>query len=451
MDINSVLKTFKENDIRKIKLGIFDIDGLFRGKYISIDKFISSVESSLSFCDVLFGWDVTDSLYDQETLTGWHTGYPDAQAKIDIDSFRIIPWEKDTALFIMDFCDAHGEPYPLSPRNLLQKLIDRANELGFQVCLSAEYEFFLFDETSHSLQEKNFFNLKPLSPGMFGYSIVRASTNSDIVHSIIDAMESYDIEIEGIHTETGPGVYETAIRYDTGICAADKAALFKTGIKELASKQGLIATFMAKWNADLPGCSGHIHHSLWDRNTETNLFADPDSENGLSELALHFIAGQLKLMPSMTALACPTINSYKRTVPGLWSPTNVSWGIDNRTTAIRAIPSTSKTTRVEYRLSGADANPYLAMAAGLASGLYGIENCLEPPSPISDNAYKDETLLPLPNNLADATECLSRSKTARQYLGDIFVDHYVMTRNHEVRCYERSVTDWELQRYFEAI
>ncbi len=449
MDIQTVLTAFEETGIRKVKLGTFDIDGIFRGKYVSLDKFRSAAESGLGFCDVLFGWDVNDDLYDRESLTGWHTGYPDARARIDLDTFRTIPWEPDTALFIMDLYDAHGEPYPLSPRHLLKKLLDRAAGLGFQVRLAAEYEYFLFEETGHSLREKDFRNLRPLSPGMFGYSVVRASTHSDIVHGIVDAMGDYDVELEGIHTETGPGVYETAIRYDTGLRAADKAALFKTGIKELAPRHGLLATFMAKWNADLPGCSGHIHQSLWDG--DANLFSDPNAETGLSEQAGHYLAGQLDLMPALTALSCPTINSYKRAVPGVWSPINVSWGLDNRTTALRAIPISGKTTRVEYRLSGADANPYLAMAACLASGLYGIEHRLEPPPPVSGNAYADETLPLLPSNLAVATECLNRSEAARQYLGDTFVDHYVMTRDYEVRCYEKAVTDWELRRYFEAI
>ena len=452
MDIQTIQHTFKEKGIRKVKLGAFDIDGIFRGKYVSPEKFASVVESGMSFCDVLFGWDVNDALYDRESLTGWHTGYPDTLARIDLDTFRIVPWEPDTALFIMDLCTPDGSPYPLSPRHLYQKLLDRAAQVGLQVRMSAEYEYFFFEETSHSIREKDYRDLKPLTPGMFGYSIVRASACSDLVHHIMDAMRDYDVEIEGIHTETGPGVYETAIRYDTGVRAADKAALFKTGVKELAPRHGLIATFMAKWNANLPGCSGHLHQSLWDLEGKANQFSDPDAPNGLSELARHYMAGQLALMPTMTALVCPTINSYKRAVPGVWSPVNVSWGVENRTTALRAIPGTSgRSTRVEYRLSGADINPYLAMAACLASGLYGVENKLDPPPPVSGNAYADAGLPMLPANLASATDILNRSDAARAYLGDTFVDHYVMTRDYEVRLYEKAVTNWELQRYFEVI
>ena len=183
-----------------------------------------------------------------------------------------------------------------------------------------------------------------------------------------------------------------------------------------------------------------------------NLFSDLDNEHKLSEIAQQYIAGQLSLMPSLTALSCPTINSYKRAVPGIWSPINVSWGIENRTTAIRTIPGiTPESTRVEYRLAGADANPYLAMAAGLASGLYGIEHKVEFPPSTSGNAYEDPNLQPLPPTLTAATTWLDQSEAAREYLGDTFVDHFVMTREYEVRRYEKAVTNWELHRYFEAI
>ncbi|MBT4139529.1 MAG: glutamine synthetase [Candidatus Latescibacteria bacterium] len=450
MDITTLENTFATHNIKKVKLVTFDMEGICRGKYVSLDKFYSAVESGMSFCDVLFGWDANDDLYDKESLTGWHTGYPDTLAKIDTNTFRIIPWEPDTALFIMDLYEQDGAPYPLSPRHLLQKMIDKARDLGFLFRSSAEYEFFFFDESSHTIYDKNFIDLKPLSPGMFGYSTVRASTYADLVHHIIDAMDAYDIELEGIHTETGPGVYEAAIRYDEGITSADKAALFKTGIKEIAPRHNLIATFMAKWNADLPGCSGHVHQSLWDLGGKNNLFAD-DTEP-LSETARHYLGGLLHLLPAFTSFYCPNINSYKRAVPGVWSPINVSWGIENRTSAIRAIPGNSgKSTRLENRVCGADTNPYLIMAAGLAAGLYGIENKIEPGDAVAGNAYTDESLTMLPTSLGAAVDQLKNSKPAREILGDTFIDHYILARDYEVRLYEKAVTNWELKRYFEVI
>ena len=269
-----------------------------------------------------------------------------------------------------------------------------------------------------------------------------------VVHDTIDSMDAFGIELDGIHTETGPGVYEAAIRYSDGIAAADKGALFKNGIKELAPRHDLVATFMAKWNADLPGCSGHIHQSLIDSSGH-NLFAS--DAGSLSDVARSYLAGVLDLMPAMTALYCPNINSYKRAVPGAWSPVNVSWGIDNRTTAVRAIPGdTPDAARLECRLPGADANPYLVMAACLASGLYGIERGLKPSDPVEGNAYETKGLTELPSNLGAATALLNANAEAREWLTDTFVDHYVMTREYEVRRYEKAVTDWELNRYFEV-
>lgn len=447
MELNEIIEALDARKIRRIRLGTFDLDGILRGKYVSREKFVSAVESGMGFCDVLFGWDMNDDLYDRPSLTGWHTGYPDARVTIDLDTFRVVPWEPDTVFFLMDMVDDDGGPYPLSPRHLLATQIERARKLGFTFRASAEYEYFLFAESAHTIHEKGFRDLTPLSPGMFGYSAVRASTYHELVHDIIDSMAAFDVEIEGIHTETGPGVYETAIRHADGIGAADRAALFKNGIKELVPKHGLVPTFMSKWNADLPGCSGHVHQSLVDPDGN-NLFA---SDGGMSEVAMHYLAGILHLMQAMTALYCPTVNAYKRAVPGVWSPVNVSWGVENRTTAVRAIPGhTSKSTRLECRLPGADANPYLVMAACLASGLHGIERGLTPPDAVAGNAYETDGLPDLPTNLGAAAAILDASTDARAALSDTFVDHYVMTRDYEVRRYEKAVTDWELRRYFEV-
>ncbi len=451
MDLKAIQDLSAQHSITKIKVGGFDIDGVLRGKYISPEKFASAAETGLGFCDVIFGWDSSDVLYDNVRATGWHTGYPDALARIDLSTFRLIPWEPGTAFFLLDFYDKAGNPLPVSPRQLLQRVAAKAEAMGFQPIMSAEYEYFFFKEDSHSIREKNYQGMRPLSPGMFGYSVLRSGVFSDLAHGVIDAMRAFDVDLEGFHTETGPGVYETAIKYDGVLKAADKAALFKTAIKQIAAKNGLIATFMAKWNPNLPGCSGHLHQSLWDGEQKKNLFYDPESSDQMSKLMKQYMAGQLKLMPELTALVCPTINSYKRLVPNTWAPTNATWGIDNRTVALRAVLGPSvKSVRVEYRLAGADINPYLATAASLASGLHGIEKKIELPEPVAANAYEVDAR-PLPRSLEEATVLLNESAVARDLLGEEFVDHYVRTREWEVRQYQRAVTDWELARYFEII
>ena len=452
-NLQQTKQAFQKHKIDKVKLGGIDLDGILRGKYISLDKFYSAAESGFGFCDVIFGWDSADALYDHVDFTGWHTGYPDAMARIDLSTFRLLPWEPATALFLVDFFRADGAPLAISPRQVLSRVVDRAMKMGYVPKASIEYEYFFFREDAHSTRAKHYRDLTPFTPGMFGYSVLRSSVNSELAHEILDTSRTMDVELEGFHTETGPGVYETAIRYDDAVRAADKAALFKLIVKALAQRRGLVATFMAKWNAGLPGCSGHVHQSLSAKQGHKNLFYAMNGGEvpGMSRLMRQFIAGQMALMREFTVLFCPTINSYKRIVPGTlaWAPANVTWGIDNRTTALRAILTGSKSTRVEHRLPGADSQPYLALAASLASGLHGIEHALELP-PATVNAY-DSDAPPLPRSLEEATALFRASTAAREWFGEEFVEHYASTREWEVRQFRKAVTDWELERYFEII
>jgi glutamine synthetase len=447
LDLESLRVVFEERKITKVKIGGFDVDGVLRGKYVSLEKFFSAAQGGLGFCDVIFGWDVGDQLYDNAQVTGWHTGYPDALATIDLSTFRVIPWEPGTAAFLLDFCDRSGRPLAISPRQVLQRVLSRAARAGLEAKLAAEYEFFLFRETPESARAKGFHGLTPLSPGMFGYSWLRAGESKELVHQIQDQLAAFDLQIEGFHTETGPGVFEAAIAVDAGLRAADKATLFKTAVKEIAHGHGLMPCFMAKWNEKLPGCSGHVHLSLWDG--QRNAFSD--GAGGMSRQMEQAIAGQLALMPELTAVVAPTVNSYKRMVEGAWAPTSATWGVENRTTALRAIPGSAKATRIEHRQAAADMNPYLAMAVAVGSALWGIERGMAPPPPVSGNAYQARDAAPLPRTLAEATRRLRESSAAREILGPEFVEHFARTREWEVRQFERAVTTWELERYFEII
>src|SRR6267378_2873201 len=329
--IEHLREEFRKRGIRKVKLGGFDVDCVLRGKYVSLDKFWGVADGGLGFCDVIFGWDSGDVLYDNATVTGWHSGYPDVHATVDLSTYRRIPWEEGTAAFLLDF------DVPVSPRGVLKAVEEKARSMGFTVKCASEYEFFLFKETPESLRAKGYSNLTPLSPGMFGYSWLRSSANAPLVHDLQDSLAAFDIEVEGFHTETGPGVYEAAIRYDQMVRAADKAALFKTAVKEICARHAVMPTFMAKWSKELPGCSGHLHQSLWTLDGHP-LFLDPRAYKGMGKLLQHYVAGQVALMPAMTALIAPTVNSYKRMVRGAWSPTMATWGVENRTTALRVIP-----------------------------------------------------------------------------------------------------------------
>lgn len=451
MTFQQLEQLLDQHQVTQVKIGGFDVDGVLRGKYISREKFASAAAQGLGFCDVIFGWDCNDALYDNVQVTGWHTGYPDALAKIDFSTLRWIPWEPSTAFFLLDFFKSEGVPLAVSPRQVLRNVVANAGQMGFRPMLAVEFEFFFFQETSHTLREKGYEGLKPLTPGMFGYSVVRTGTNAGLIQDVLRDLQAMDIPLEGFHTETGPGVYEAAIRYADAMTAADRAALFKTSVKQIAARHGLTASFMAKWNPNLPGCSGHLHQSLWDADGQANLFYDPAAPLQMSAIMRQFMAGQLALMPELTALACPTVNSYKRLVPNTWAPVNATWGVDNRTTALRAVTGPgSGSVRVEYRLAGADINPYLAAAASLASGLHGVKQQLELPPAVAANAYQADGR-PLPRSLAAAAALLKQSIVAPQLLGEEFIQHFIRTREWEVRQFERAVTGWELERYFEII
>ncbi len=438
------------NGIRRHKIGVFDVDGVLRGKYVDRKKFLSAAETGFGFCDVVLGWDSADQLYDNTEVSGWHTGYRDAPVRLDPTTARVLPFEPGTVLVVGSF---GGSYEAVCPRALLGRMVAKAFALGLVPKAALEYEFFLFEETPHSARDKGYRNLRPFTPGMFGYSVLRNTVHHELYHELLDSMAAMDCEIEGLHTETGPGVIEAALRVDDAQRAADKAALFKTFTKVLAQRRGLMATFMAKWSNEYPGQSGHIHISLCDAASGANRFFDAAGEHEMSTLMRHFVAGQVRYMPEFLPMVCSTVNAYRRLVPGMWAPTHANWGIENRTTAVRAIPAGDKGTRSEYRVGPADANPYLALAAALGAGLRGIEEKLEPPPAAVGNAYASpgESSVALPGTLREATEAFRGSTAAREQFGDTFVDHFAATRDWEDREARKHVSDWDLARYFEII
>ncbi|MEP6725769.1 MAG: glutamine synthetase family protein [Bacteroidota bacterium] len=447
-----IIQQLADKDTRKVKLAIVDIDGILRGKVISFEKFKSVAEKGVGFCDVVFGWDANDVAYDNASYTGWHTGYPDATAIVDLQTFREIPWENDLPFFIADFSDGKGKSLPICPRSLLKKITQQAGDAGFIPYFSQEFEWFNFVNNVNELYENKFRNPQHLTNGMFGYSVLRASQQSPFFHDLFDLLNKFNVPIEGIHTETGPGVYEAAIVYGKILEAADRAVCFKTGVKEIASRHGIIASFMAKFSEHLPGCSGHVHQSLWSPDGKQNIFYDKKSKTGISPLMESYIAGQLFCLPHILPMFAPTVNSYKRLTEGAWAPTTVTWAIDNRTTALRVLPAGAVSTRLETRVVGSDANPYLAMAGCLAAGLYGIKNKMKLKTPATQgNGYADKKNGVLPKNLWEASLAMKESTVAGELFGDAFVQHFTGTREWEWRQFSKVVTDWELKRYFEII
>jgi glutamine synthetase len=447
-----------------VKVAVADVDGVLRGKYLSRDKFLSAAapapEGGFGFCDVVFGWDVADACYDNARLVGWHKGFPDALVRLDLGTRREIPWEDGTPFFLGEFV-VHDEcaggnarrrerPHPLCPRQVLQRVLRRAEKLGVRPMCGMEFEWFNFAETPQSWAEKNYTRPQPLTPGMFGYSLLRAAHGREFFAALMDELPRFGVPLEGLHTETGPGVFEAAIAFSGALEAADRAILFKTATKEIGLRFGALPSFMAKWNQSLPGCSGHVHQSLSDG--RKNLFHDPRCRHGMSKLFESYLAGQIACLLEFGPLLWPTINSYKRLVDGFWAPVKPTWGIDNRTASFRVLADSPKSARLETRCPGADVNPYLAIAAVLAAGLHGVERGLklEAPPVVGTNEGA-ENVARAPRTLIETTRVFQRSAIARDWLGDEFVDHFAATREWEWRQWQDAVTDWELKRYLEII
>jgi len=447
-----ILKYVQGHPSGKVKIAYADIDGILRGKYVAVDKFLSALKSNTTFCDVIFGWDAGDVCYDNVSYTGWHTGYPDAAARLDLQTFRKIPWENDVPFFLGELLDRKGGPSAICPRQILRQLNAQAENMGFTAVFSQEFEWFNFAETPQSARDKNYQHLQPLTPGMFGYSVLRTTLQQPFFNDLFELLGKFDVPLEGLHTETGPGVLEAAIKYSGVIEAADRATLFKTAVKEIAYRHGIMATFMAKISENLPGCGGHVHQSLWDRSMRRNVFFDGNDKQKMSETFRQYLAGQLYCLPHILPLFAPTINSFKRLVEGAWAPTTLTWGIDNRTVALRVLPAGEKSCRLETRVIGSDVNPYLAMAGALGARLYGIKKKLKlKQKATTGNGYSDLANGVLPRTLEEATKRMKESDVAREIFGDAFVDHFTQTRDWEWRQHLKSVTDWEYKRYFEII
>ena len=444
------LSALRASSAAKVKVACSDIDGILRGKYLHRDKFFGAAQGGFGFCDVVFGWDSGDQCYDNTQVTGWQHGFPDALARIDLDTARHVPWDGGVPFFLGEFVNADGTPYPVCPRQTLKRVLRRAEKLGFMPMTGMEFEWFNFLETPQSWADKRGVGPTNLTPGMFGYSLLRMADNRAFFNELMDDMAAFGIPIEGLHTETGPGVYEAALVFSEALEAADRAILFKTGAKEIGKRHGIMPSFMAKWSAQYPGCSGHIHQSLSDG--KRNVFYDDKSKRSMSKLFESYLAGQLAGLMELAPMFWPTVNSYKRLVDGFWAPVKPTWGIDNRTASFRVIAGSPKATRLETRCPGADINPYLAVAAVLAAGLDGVEKGLKLTAPpITGTNQGAEHIPRAPRSLIETTQIFKRSALARDWFGDTFVDHFAATREWEWRQWQDAVTDWELRRYFEII
>ncbi|MDZ7882620.1 MAG: glutamine synthetase family protein [Mycobacterium sp.] len=447
--IEDVRALFDRHQIRTVQFGMPDIDGVLRGKFVPAEFFLESIAHRGSTVpNIVFGWDIEDTLMDCLSFSGWQTGYSDVVLKPDLSTLRLLPWEPGQALVLCDVTNTDGSPVEVAPRTVLKNQVERAAALGYSFTAGYELEFYLYRETSESAAAKGYRNLLPATPGVATFSLQRAAALEDVIGAIREGMRACDIPVLASNTEYGAGQIEINIEHGEALVTADRVSIYKNGVRRIAEQHGLLASFMAKVSTDSAGSSAHIHQSL-QRTSELGRNAMWGGD-GPSKTMRHILAGQLDSMREFTVFYCPTVNSYKRRVPGSWSPVSASWGEDNRTAALRIIANEESACRMENRVPGADANPYLALSACIASSLHGMANELEPPAPVEGNAY-DIPGTELPASLADAITELESGTIARKAFGDIFVDHYVATRIWERDRHRVAVGDWELKRYFDRI
>jgi glutamine synthetase len=446
---SAVARLIEENKVRTVRIGGADLDGVYRGKRVSAQTFLAGLEHGFQQCDVVFGWDIADEVIGALPFSNWETGFGDVIMRPDLSTFAIVPWEEDCASVICDFFTDDGDELGLSPRTVLQRVLRQALDAGYTAKMAAELEVRFFHETQATLREKGFDDLTPINPGFNCYSIHHASIDEPFVGNVCRMLDAYGIPVEAYNREHGAGMYEINIRYAEALRAADQTMLYKSATKEITGLSGGTATFMAKFRDDVDGCGGHLHQSLWSADGETSEFHDEAGDHQMSQTLRHYLAGVLATLPDFMLMYAPNVNSYKRFVPLTWAPTNATWGIENRTAAVRFIGGDAGAIRLENRIPGADMNPYLAFAASLAGGLHGIENKLEPPSPVTGSAYNDGQAAKLPLSLPEALERFRTSDLPRACFGDAFVDQYVAFREWEVEKHRRAVSDWERRRYFE--
>ncbi len=448
LDVPGLRVLVESGEIDTVLVCFPDMQGRLIGKRVTGRFFVEKCLDEMHVCDYLLTVDMDMEPVPGYQAASWDTGYGDFALKPDLSTLRRIPWLEATALVMADCQDHHGVDLPHAPRSMLKKQLARARDMGFTVKMGSELELYVFDETYESAREKNYRDIKTAGWYIEDYHIFQTTKEEDLIRAIRNGMDAAGVPVEFSKGEWGPGQEEINLQYAEALEMADRHSIYKNGAKEIAYSQGKAITFMAKWNLDLAGNSCHLHSSLWDADTDKALFFDEKAEDGMSALFRHYIAGQLALVRDMTYFFAPFINSYKRFQAGSFAPTKAAWSRDNRTAGFRTVGH-GPGLRVECRIPGGDVNPYLAFAATIAAGLYGIENELALEPAISGNIYDMEDVDDVPRTLREALAALEKSTVLRDVLGDAVVEHYLHTGRWEQSEYDRRVTDWELRRMFE--
>lgn len=442
---------------RMIELGTIDTvlavfpdqQGRLTGKRYTGRTYVTQAHEGWEGCDYLLGCDIENEPLPGYALFSWDRGYGDFTIRPDHSTLVVIPWLDKTALVLGDVEGKDHKPLPVAPRQVLQAQVQRAAELGLTIRLASELEFYLFNDTYEQAFDKGFRGLDTIGRYIEDYHILQTTKEERIMQALRRHMDAIGLDVENSKGEWGPGQEELNLAHQEPVLMADHHVIFKHGIKEVAALMGKSITFMAKWNTGFAGSSFHLHSSIWDKQTGEPIGYDKSGPAHMSPRLQQWVAGQLACGRDFSVFYAPYVNSYRRYMAGTFAPTRLVAGVDNRTCGLRLVGHSPKAIRVENRCPGADANPYLAFAAAIAAGIYGITHDLPFEGIYSGDAYRDPKVREVPKSLYEATRLLEESTIAREAFGDVVVDHYVNTARQEQMVYDRRVTDVDLVRNFE--
>ena len=437
----------RSDEVDTVILAITDMQGRLQGKRLDARFFADElIDGAVEGCSYLLASDVDMNTVDGFALTSWERGYGDLAFRADFSTIRRVPWHEKTVIVFADVETVDGEPVAVSPRQILKKQVGRLDERGWTGFTGTELEFIVFDDTYEEAWSSGYRDLTPANLYNVDYSLQGTSRIEPLLGRIRRSMRDAGMIVESLKGECNLGQHEIAFKFAELVDKCDEHGLFKLGTKEIASQEGCSLTFMAKYN-EREGNSCHVHLSLREKDGSP-VFAG-NKAHGFSQVFEHFLAGQLAYAREFSLFLAPNINSYKRFVAGSFAPTALLWGLDNRTCSFRVVGHGSS-IRVECRIPGGDVNPYLAVAALVASGLRGVEESLVLPEAFEGNAYAADASR-VPTTLHEALDLFDNSKVAREAFSDEVVDHYVHAARVEVAAYDAAVTDWERYRGFERL
>ncbi len=448
LSLDELRAAVDDGSIDTVVVAFSDLQGRLVGKRVTGWFFLDEiVEGGIEACNYLLTVDVDMTPLPGYRFANWEQGYGDITLVPDLATMRIVPWLEATAMVLCDAVHEHDRtPIPESPRQMLRRQVERARAAGFEAAIGAELEFFLFRDSFDELAERRFVDPRPHSDWIEDYHIFQTTRDEYVIRRIRNAMDACGIPVEFSKGEAGYGQHEINLRYADALEMADRHAIYKNAVREIADSEGRSVTFMAKYSEDDVGSSCHLHVSLTDVETGEPSFDSPAGTSAASVRFRHFLGGIIAASRDLTLCWAPTLNSYKRFAPESWAPTAVAWGTDNRTCGYRIVGHGTG-TRLESRIPGADANGYIAYAALIGAGIRGIELGIEPPPPVEGNAYTAEVER-IPSTFVEAIEAFESSTVARELFGDDVHHHLTNSARQEWLAANRVVTDWERRRYF---